>query len=789
MLISSLLALASFTQTRSVSGKVQDALGRVVADATVRLTKADGSVLSSVQTDAQGRFELPSMAGAADVSATAPGLATLTVPVTAVPPVLVLGLASVETTVNVTALRVPIPEAQVGSATSTLDGADLRALNLVQAVAGLRLQPGLSVVQSGQTGAVTTAFLRGAPGDFTEVLLDGMPMQRLDLGGYDFSNLMPTGVAEIQVLRGPDSVVYGSDAAAGVIALRTRRGDEVPAPEFDSTTQAGAYGTFLQDNQLLGQWSRLDYAFRYGYLGTHNQLPNSKFRNNTFGGNVGWRVTPASQLRVTLQRSFSDTAEPGALLFAGLPANDFKHQAETYGGLVWQQQVTTAWRQRFTASESLANLFDEDPGPFGTPDGAGNFDGLPVTIRGANGFQVSGSAMVGFAGTFPQSSPSDTQRRDLGWESDFSLTPQLSLLGGYRYYDERGLSANAPLSRHDNGAYLALQAGAGQRWFLGAGGSVDRNTPFGTTWNPQGSVAFYPRLGRSGWWDETRLRASAGTALKDPSLVQEQFSLFQELMGAPGGAALIQRFGLPPIHPQRARDLDVGVDQYVAGGAGLLSATWFDHRYYDLIEDIPATALITLGVPAPVAQAAIFSAEFNSLTERARGLELEARVRFANHWEWSGAYTATAAKVLRSFSFDALAPTINPDFPNAPIGAFSPLAGQRPFRVAPQTGSAQVRYFRGRFSGVAWAYFASHRDDSTFLTDANGGNTLLLPNRNLDPAYGVLNLTGSFRINSQLEFLAAVDNALDHAYQEVIGFPAPRVSGRLGVRWTWTGRR
>lgn len=784
--LSLLLAVALAQSPRH--GFVRDALGRPVANATVTLRNASGTSLASARTDAQGGYELPAVAGATRISASAPGLAPLTVPLASAPSILVLGLAAVETTINVTALREPIPAAQVGNATSTLDRNDLRLLNFSQAVTALRLQPGLTVVQSGQTGAETSVFLRGAPGDFTAVLLDGVPIQRLDAGGYDFANLLPSGVAEIQVLRGPDSVVYGSDAAAGVIALRTRRGDEVPVPEFDSTTQAGAYGAFLQDNQLLGQWSKFDYAFRYGYLGTHNQVPNSKFRDNTWGGNLGWRVSPASDLRLTLHRSFSNEGEPGALLFNGLPAGNFKHQGETYGGLVWQQRISSAWRQRISASESQSNLFDNLPGPFGISDGAGSFDGLPVTIRGANGFQVSGRAVVNFGGPFPQAFGSDTRRRDLGWESDLSLTPQLSLLGGYRYYDERGLSSSAPLSRHDNGAFGVLQAGVGSRWFFSGGGSVDRNTPFGTSGSPQASLAFYPRLRRSSWWDETRLRASAGTALKDPSLIEEQSSLFQALIGAPGGPALIRQFGLSAIQPQRARDLDAGVDQYLAGGNGLLSVTWFDHRYYNLIEFIPTSALVTLGVPpaAAAATAALGGAEFNSLTTRARGLELESRLRFGTHWQLAGAYTATAAKVLRSFSFDATAPTINPVFPNVPIGAFSPLVGARPFRVAPQTGSLDLRYFRGRFTGLANAYFASRRDDSTFLTDSNFGNTLLLPNRNLDPAYGIVNLSGTFRLNSRLDLLAAVDNALDHAYQEVLGFPAPRISGRLGLRWTWS---
>jgi len=144
--------------------------------------------------------------------------------------------------------------------------------------------------------------------------------------------------------------------------------------------------------------------------------------------------------------------------------------------------------------------------------------------------------------------------------------------------------------------------------------------------------------------------------------------------------------------------------------------------------------------------------------------------------------------VLRSYSFDAQAPATNPNFPGIAIGAFAPLVGARPFRVAPQTGSLEAVYNRDRFTGDVTAYFAARRDDSTFLTDSAFGNTLLLPNHNLDPAYGILDLAGSWRLTPRWQILAAVDNVLNHSYQEVIGYPGPKIAARVGIRMTWRGR-
>ncbi len=770
---------------------VEDALGRAVAGASVTLTNPQGVALARARSDAQGVYQLADLPGGAQIRAARAGLAPAQEAISGHPAPLVLGLATVQTSVTVTATGLPLPEAQVGNATSTVTQAALQRLNPLQAVAALRLEPGMAVIQSGQPGAVTSVLVRGAPSDFTKVLLNGVPIQRIDLGGYDFSTLVPVGLDQMQILRGPDSVIYGSDAAAGVIAIHTRRGDQVEAPEFDSATQAGAYATILQANQLLGFRGGFDYALRYGYTSSHNQIPGAQFRDNTYGADLGWRVaTPWSQqkaeVRAQLQRIYSDDGEPGGLLFYGLSQGAFKRQGETYASLMVEQQITPVWRQSLRYTDARSNLESEVPGEVGAPDGFGDTLGLPVTITGANGYSVQGQAMLDFAGAYPQLSPSDTRRRDLDANTELSLGSGWNLIEGYRFYDERGLSSNEALSRHDHGAYVVVNGGLGNRVFLNGGIAMDRNTPFGSSVDPQASAAWYPRLGK-GFWGATRLRASAGQGLRDPELEGQEYSLYEELLSSPAGPGLIRQFDLQPLRPERSRDFDAGVDQDLAGGRARVGLTWFDQRYYDLIEDIPASAFPALGIPATVAAIAQYGGEYNSLAERARGVEVEAEARLDVHWRVRGNYTATAARVLRSYSFDAVAPALNPAFPTISIGAFSPLVGQRPFRVPPQTGSFEAAYVGGRFSGAASAYYESRRDDSTFLADAKGGNTLLLPNYNLDPAFTIVNLSGSMRLGARWTLLAAVDNVLNRAYQEVIGYPGPRASARLGVRFTWRG--
>ena len=147
------------------------------------------------------------------------------------------------------------------------------------------------------------------------------------------------------------------------------------------------------------------------------------------------------------------------------------------------------------------------------------------------------------------------------------------------------------------------------------------------------------------------------------------------------------------------------------------------------------------------------------------------------------------ARVQRSFSSDALAPSINPSFPDVPIGAFSPLIGARPFRRAPHTGFLALTYAKSRWSALLQGVFVGRRDDSTFLLDADFGNTLLLPNRNLDAAYHKLDLSGSFTVNRHVLLFTSMENLLNERYSSNFGFPALPFTVRSGVKITIGGAR
>ena len=135
---------------------------------------------------------------------------------------------------------------------------------------------------------------------------------------------------------------------------------------------------------------------------------------------------------------------------------------------------------------------------------------------------------------------------------------------------------------------------------------------------------------------------------------------------------------------------------------------------------------------------------------------------------------------------DAVGPSYNPLFPTIPIGNDSPLVGARPFRRPPHTGFAGVTYSAKHMTIVATGAFSSRSDDSTFLggEDVNFGNTLLLPNRNLDHGYAKLDLGGTFNINSWLEIYAQADNLLSQQHITPIGYMSLPFNARVGLRFT-----
>jgi vitamin B12 transporter len=168
------------------------------------------------------------------------------------------------------------------------------------------------------------------------------------------------------------------------------------------------------------------------------------------------------------------------------------------------------------------------------------------------------------------------------------------------------------------------------------------------------------------------------------------------------------------------------------------------------------------------------------------GAEVAAEYKIADNLFARGGYTYLDAVVQRSFSSESQ-PTYNPNFPNIPIGAFSPLIGARPFRRAPHSGYFGLTYNRSRWYGSFTGTLVGRRDDSDYLTDAEFGNSLLLPNRNLDGAYQRLELGGGYQVTHAITAYTDIQNLLSQHYSEAFGYPALPFTVRAGLKISFGG--
>ncbi|HEX9198617.1 MAG TPA: TonB-dependent receptor, partial [Acidobacteriaceae bacterium] len=286
----------------------------------------------------------------------------------------------------------------------------------------------------------------------------------------------------------------------------------------------------------------------------------------------------------------------------------------------------------------------------------------------------------------------------------------------------------------------------------------------------------------------TRLRASFGKGIKEPSIFEQTDSLYDQLAALSNGSQLISQYHVGQIGPEWSRIYDGGVDQELVHGRAKLGVTYFHNEFTNGIEYIPSEGLIDLGVPPSVAAAATYGATVNSQAFRAQGIETETQVQLSRGLFVRGGYTYLDAVVQRSFSSDAIGPTYNPNFPTVPIGAYSPLIGARPFRRAPHSGYFGVNYTRGKFTSLLTGTLVGKRDDSDFLAyDANYMPTMLLPNRNLDPAYQRLDLRASYAVSPRVQLTSQFQNLLAQHYSETFGYPASPFTFRSGVRLTLGG--
>lgn len=708
----------------SLTGTVVDPSGASVPRATVRLRDATGAIVASTLTDTAGQFcfeGLPGTNYTLEVELT--GFARARQVVVAGQQVKIeLALAPVRERLVVTATRTEAPSGQLGSSVSVISADEIQNRHSVTLTELLRGVPGLLPTQLGAPGALTTLFVRGAESDHNRVFIDGVPVN--EPGGlFNFANLTPLNLNRIEVVRGPQSALYGSDALGSVVQLFTRRGQaETRRPHAAFALEGGKHATLHATASLSGEVGAVDYSAGVARFLTDNEFSNSAFRNTSVSANFGLRPSQRASLRLILHGDFGTAGTPNQVAFRPPDAGEFFRRREGVTSVVFRHEVSARWGQRlaygYTRSRQRTRDLVVDP-PF-----------IPQFED-----RVAPVPFYDFLGDFLN----DTRRHRLNYQSDYAFSPTQIFTVAFECERERGRLGDVfyppfvVAHRTNLGYVFQHQALLFGRLYLTGGVRVEDNGSFGTEATPRLSVAYFlrrvgERLGA------TKLKFNFGTGIKEPQFV-ESFSPSPFYRGN------------PELQPERVRSFELGVAQRFWHDRGKLEINWFDNRFRDLIAFQIVDFLTFAG------------SFFNLARTKAKGAEVVLELVPGRGLRGTASYTFLDSLVTQGVAFD-------PVF----------VSGQRLFRRPKHAGSLTLLWDWRRFNLTTSAVFVGSRVDSDFL--------LLGLTRNR--GYSKWDFAASYRPRrvggERVTYYVLVENLLNRHYMEVLGFPALKLNVRAGVR-------
>jgi outer membrane cobalamin receptor len=735
-----LLAFTCFARTvdaATVTGRVIDPSSRAVPGAQVLLLCGQRLSATAI-TDAEGRFRIDNAQGSCELRVGLSGFAAAPVPLDLPEGSSVvdtgtvkLEVSAVSESVVVSAAQVDVPLSQAASSVTIITGAELRARQFANIVDALREVPGLAVARSGSVGALTSVFPRGGESDYSLVLIDDVPVNAFG-GAFDFSHLSADDIDRIEIVRGPQSALFGSNAIGSVVRVITRNGGPLRA---GVTVEGGSFDTSRIAASSSGStngwfWGagieRFDTNnFNGEQTATGEVVVNDDYTRTETGGSGGWSRPDGLGIRGEVRFERDDRGLPGP--FGSNPVG-------AYGGIDavsrekddrWLSSISGTIPSGRRVQTHASWTFDSLDGDFASPFGP---------------------------------STSTSRRWGLRAQSDAHVREGLDVSAGLEFLREQATStfitddtfSSIPVKRHAIGYFGEARWSAIDRLFVTGGLRVDDFTrdalagvsdPFSprpdfaadheVSTNPRLAVAWYAGANSS---NATKLRASAATGIRPPDAFEIAFT------------------DNPSLKPERSRSFDAGVDQPLAGGRVLVQATYFHNTYDDLIVAVGPFDGSSRYRTDNISNARAQGLELGStLHGGTRGTDLQAHI----------AYTFLDTEILAVDSASGAPPPFTPGDPllRRPrhqwsldlIAVHGPVTGW--IRGGGRGHFLDVEPTLGTFGG---------------LFDAAG--------------YAVWNMGGSWIFKRRLELFARIENLFDRSYEEALGFPALGRGAMVGVR-------
>jgi vitamin B12 transporter len=475
----------------------------------------------------------------------------------------------------VSATTVPTPANEIANSVTVITGQDMERDQRRTVADTLNSVPGLQVVQNGSPGSLTSVFIRGTNSNHVKVLIDGIDVSDASNpnGAFDFAHLLTSDIEKIEVLRGPQSGLYGASAIGGVISITTKKGSG--PPKATGYVEGGSFGTSNQAAGVSGSQDQFNYAFNVSHFRYTNQP-----------------VTPAYMV------------PPGGHVIGN--AYDNKTLSTKLGAKV-SENLTFNYVGRYT--DAMLRYTDDDPSTF-----PGATFATQSTYKNWN-FYNRGEAVWTlldgrFVNTFgvnytnysrenkdPDPNPLTTfngRSEKYDWRGNFTLMPGQILVAGLERQNDRATSDNVDAKTGNQAGFLEIQSEFGKRFFFVANIRHDDNDAFGghNTWRVA-PVFIVPVT-------ETKLKASYGTGFKAPDLYQLYGQGPFGFMGNPG------------LLPESSRGYDFGFEQPVWNNRIRFGVTYYRNDITNLINfNNTFTTLVNVGNAVTYGAEAFVAVVFN----------------------------------------------------------------------------------------------------------------------------------------------------------------------------------
>ncbi len=490
--------------------------------------------------------------------------------------------------VVVTADRIEVPLDRISSSVFVISSLLIETQQHHNVGDLLRKVAGVNIARSGSNGRITTLFLRGANGNQTLVLIDGAKVNEPMNGGFDFSNLKTDNIEKIEIVRGSQSTLYGSEAIGGIVNIFTKSGSSDLS--FSLNAEAGEFGTFSKSGDLSGGLGGYKFSFSLSDLRTDGQFDNDDYKNTTLSSRITAAFPHNSKVAFTVRNSNAEGGAPNQRLLNFDPNARQKSDINIVS-LAFNQKISGLWHHKLILSKSESDINFSDPvNPGDTSPFAADF----------NSSIISSVSMV-------------------DWQNDLHVSANNVITAGIEWEEKKGRSTSTyddfENLTNTRSVYLQDHFRLNDKFSLTGGVRSDNHSAFGNSANYRFTSAY---IFRNSHGNETKIRGSWGTGFRAPSI----FELYSP--GFFGSYA-----GNPNLQPEESISFEFGVDQKLADGKLFISAELFKTEF---------TNLITITEPGAV----------NINKAETKGIELNTDIKISENIGLSGNYTYLETEDLLS---------------------------------------------------------------------------------------------------------------------------------------------